>query len=344
MDAATKVLIAEGGLVPPEYFRDRRWQRAKLRYEIAKRRQAMVRSKDQLRDEREQAWEDMHQRFDSRRLQATPPFQHPAECPVCASMMARFPTKVPAVLVARDTAWWERTDAPAAEHSVKLRTPLRPVKLAQHHIRISSGPSVLRPMIQQFRKVMADTDAQRQAWETRYRTESAVRRKYSLGEGCHFDPEFWDEPVSAPLSRKVYQEARDYQRMAERRARGNAPRPRPPRSSLSHSEHTDEVRLDEKLLEEMLKREEIEILERQARKVGEEVGYLYFVGGVDGLCIWREDFLRSYRQLVFRNTIVELNRGAMQAEPEEDQDEEGEDEEEEETEEDESFDEMDTDE
>jgi hypothetical protein len=132
--------------------------------------------------------------------------------------------------------------------------------------------------------------------------------------------------------------------MAERRARGNAPRPRPPRSSLSYSEHTDEVKLDEKLLEEMLKREEMEIFERQTRKVGEEVGYLYFVGGIDGLRIWREDFMRSDRQLVFRKTIVESDRGAMQSEPEEDQYEEGEDEEEEETEDDESFDEMDTDE
>jgi hypothetical protein len=34
MDLALKGLIAEGGLMPSDYMRDRRWQRAKLRYEI----------------------------------------------------------------------------------------------------------------------------------------------------------------------------------------------------------------------------------------------------------------------------------------------------------------------
>ncbi|KAH7068182.1 hypothetical protein BKA63DRAFT_536594 [Paraphoma chrysanthemicola] len=323
MNAATKGLVAEGGPSPPDYFRDQRWQRAKLRYEIVKKRQATVRSRDQLRDEREQAWEAAHQRFDSSRFQAAAPYQHPAECPVCASMMGRFPTptKIEESLIVKERAWWESDGSSGTVHGgIKVRTPLRPVQPAQQHVQVTNGPSVLRPMVRHFRKEMADLDARRRSWETRYRTESAVRRKHSLGEGYHFEPEFWDEPVSASLSRRAYQDARDHQRMAERRARGNAARPRPPRSSLSYSEHTDEVLIDSDLLAEMAKKEEMEMLQRQARRVGEEVGYLYFVGEIDGLHTWREDFLRSDRQLIFQKKDPRLESRELQSEPEEDQD------------------------
>jgi hypothetical protein len=71
MDNALKGLAAEGGLVPTDYLRDRRWLRAKLRYEVTKRGQAKTRSRDQLREEREEAWEDAHRLYDLQRVQAT---------------------------------------------------------------------------------------------------------------------------------------------------------------------------------------------------------------------------------------------------------------------------------
>jgi hypothetical protein len=61
--------------------------------------------------------------------------------------------------------------------------------------------------------------------------------------------------------------------------------------------------MDEETLEEMREREKKEYLERERRKVGGEVGYLYFVGAVDGLMEWREEFLISDRQLVYRKQV-----------------------------------------
>jgi hypothetical protein len=61
----------------------------------------------------------------------------------------------------------------------------------------------------------------------------------------------------------------------------------------------------------MWRMEELETLERQAMKVREEVGYLYFVGEVDGLWEWEQDFLKSDRQLIYRKLLTD-------AEPESD--------------------------
>jgi hypothetical protein len=111
--------------------------------------------------------------------------------------------------------------------------------------------------------------------------------------------------------------------MAARRARGNVPRPRPPHSALSYSECSDEIKLDESELEHMCKAEKMESLERKARRIGEEVGYLYFVGdGFDGLYEWREDFLRSDRQLIYRNASLGSgsDTGEFEADSEESED------------------------
>jgi hypothetical protein len=91
--------------------------------------------------------------------------------------------------------------------------------------------------------------------------------------------------------------------MDERRARGYTRRPSPPRSSLSQVERSEEIELDEAMLEQMRKTEEQESLEGQIKKVGMEVGYLYFVGEVDGLEEWSEDFVKSDRQLVKRKFV-----------------------------------------
>ncbi|KAH4263536.1 hypothetical protein HBI04_150250 [Parastagonospora nodorum] len=304
MNVALKGLIAEGGPSPSDSMRDRRWQRAKLRYDIAKQRQAKIRSRDQLREEREQTWNEMHQRAGSQRLQATTTFQEPADCTVCETMIATYPTQVSVPQTAKDTAWWERPGGLVVDDILVPRTPLRPVRQARQNICKTQGTSVLRGMARNFRRAMTASEAHREIWEFRYRTETAIRRKHGLGEGFHFEPDFWDSPISAHLTRQYYQQAEEEARMAARRARGNTPRPRPPRSSLSYSERSDEIDVDEGHLEHIWKMEEQKIQDRQARKVGEEVGYLYFVG-VDGLLKWKDDYLRSDRGLVYRKKNTE---------------------------------------
>lgn len=350
MDSALKGLIAEGGLIPADYMRDRRWQRVKLRYEIANKRQAAARSRDQLRIEREQAWDEAHQRAGSIQA-AAPQFPSTADCPVCASTIASYSTSLPEPRAEKDVAWWEKSGALVADHVLVPRTPLRPVRSPRVAPK-AKGPSALQMIVRNFRRAMMASDAHRRTWELRYRTESAVRRKHSLGEGYHFEPEFWDAPISAYISRQAHQHVKDEQRMAARRARGNTARPRPPRSSLSYSAHTDEVEVDKETLEEMEKREEMEKLERMARKVGEEVGYLYFIGEVDGLFHWRDDYLRSDRQLVYRKVVPEARAEAPESDSAEagsgdddgGSDEEEDDEDESQDEEDEgNYDEMDID-
>jgi hypothetical protein len=304
MNAALKELIAEGGLVPSHACRDRRWQRAKLRYEIMKQRQAKLRSRNQLREERELAWEDAHQMFDSQHSQATATFLDPATCLACASLTAMYPTRAPQVQAARDTTWWEQPGGLVAGHILVPRTPLRPVPQPLR-MRKAKAPSVLRDLVQNFRIAATASDAHKQIWEARYRTESAVRRKHNLGEGYHFEPDFWDSPISAPLSRQFYQQTKENEQAAARRARGNTPRPKPPCSSLAYSERPDDVDIEDSELQQLWRMEELEMQERQARKVGEEVGYLYFVGGVDELFEWREYYLKSARHLIYRKDTPE---------------------------------------
>ncbi|KAH8722557.1 hypothetical protein GQ44DRAFT_711660 [Phaeosphaeriaceae sp. PMI808] len=303
MDAALKGLAAEGGLLPAEYMRDRRWQRAKLQYEIAKQRQAKARSRDQLRIEREQAWEEAHQQVDSPCHQATA-VQDPAECLVCASLSAYYSSTSLKVQATKNVTWWERPGGLVADHILVRGTPLRSGKQVKPDACQPKRPSTLRTIIKNARRSITAVNAQRQTWDRRYRTESAVRRKHSLGEEHHFEPEFWDAPISAYYSRQQYESEKDDQRMAARRARGNISRPRPPRSSLSYVECPDEVEVDKNMLKRMRKKEEREAMDRAVRKAGEEVGYLYFVGEVNGLWEWKEDFLRSDRQLVFRKALT----------------------------------------
>lgn len=301
MDAALKGLIAEGGLIPSDYMRDRRWQRAKLRYEIASKRQAKARSRDQLRVESEQTWEEAHQR--PQHDQTAAQFLRPEDCPVCAATMATWSTFIPESTIKKEIPWWEQLDALVADDILVPRTPPRPAKPVRAHQsgQKAKGSAVLRTLVRDVRRSMAASDAHRRAWETRYRTESAVRRKHGLGEAFHFEPEFWDAPISAYISHQNYQHVIAEQRMAQRRARGNTARPRLPRSSLSYTALTEELDVDDETLEDMRRREEHEILVRQARKVGEEVGYLYFIGDINGMLYWRDDYLRSDRQLVWRS-------------------------------------------
>jgi hypothetical protein len=148
---------------------------------------------------------------------------------------------------------------------------------------------------------MAASDADQRAWEMRYRTESAVRRKHGLGESFQIEPEFWDAPILASISLHNHQNAVAERRMAERRARGNTSRPPLPRSLLSYTALTEELDVDEETLEAVRMTEEHELLERQAQKVAGEVGYLYFVGDINKVLYWRDDYLRSNHHLVQRS-------------------------------------------
>jgi hypothetical protein len=300
---ALKDFLEEGGLKPGKHVRARRWLRAKRRYEIMKERQEKVRSRDQLREEREEAWEEAHQRFNLEPLQTITTSKELAECPACAAMTVICPTEFPATHAARDRTWWERPGGLVADHILVRSSPSPPVRPAQRASRTRKGSLRMRTFVRDSRRAMTESDANRLLWETRSRTESAVRRKHSLGEEYTFRPEFWDVPVSASLSRKSYQQAHDDERMDERRARGYTRRPRPPRSSLSQVERSEEIELDEAMLEQMRKTEEQESLESQIKKVGMEVGYLYFVGEVDGLEEWSDDYMKSDRQLVKRRFV-----------------------------------------
>jgi hypothetical protein len=300
MNTALKGLATEGGLIPTDYLRDRRWLRAKLRYEVAKRRQAKTRSSDQLREEREEAWEDAHRLYDSQHVQATAAYLDQSNCPACASMTAYYSTQVLNTQTAKDIAWWEQPGGLVVDHIEVPRTPLRPVKPVRPPKKYSKVPSKIRPTVQAFRTAMAASDTHRQVWETRNKTESAVRRKHGLSEQDRFEPEFWDSPISAHLSLQNLQHTQANKRMDARRARGGTTRPTPPRSSLSYSKHIDEVEVDKSLQQRMSWIEDSDRVQRAAEKIGKEVGYLYFVGEV-GLVDWREDYQKSDCHLVYRH-------------------------------------------
>jgi hypothetical protein len=318
MNTMLEEFITEGGLVRPEYMRNQRWQRAKLRYEIVKQRQAKSRSRDQLREEREQAWDDAHQQYGYLQAAATP--QTPAECPVCASIAASCPTKVLKTKPGKEVTWWERSGGLVTDYVLVSITPLQNVHERQRAQRAKGTPR-LRGIIQESRKALTLSNAQRHTWELRYRTETAIRRKYSLSGQYHIPQEFWDKPISASLSRQSYQQAQDDEKRAARQARGNTTRPKPPRSALSYSECSDDIKPNQLELEQMWEVEKMESLERKARKIGEEVGYLYFVGdGADGLYEWREDFLRSDHQLVYRNDGLGSDKAKSESGSEEDED------------------------
>jgi hypothetical protein len=343
MEAALKGLAAEGGLVPTDYLRDRRWLRAKLRYEVTKRRQATIRSRDQLREEREESWEDAHRLYDSQRVQATAAYLDQSNCPACASMTASNSTKAPETQPAKEVTWWEQFSGLVADHIEVPWTPLRHVRPARPPKKYSKVPSKIRPTIQAFRTAMAASYKHRQVWETRNKTESAVRRKHGLSEEDHFEPEFWDSPISAHLSLQNFQHTQANKRMDARRARGGTPRPTPPRSSLSYSQHVDEFEVNESLQQQRSWIEESDRIERAAEKVGKEVGYLYFVGGAS-LVNWREAFQKSDHHLVYRHDSEpeEQRRGEAGSTSEESGEEKGKDDKDDDEDE-HNFEEMDTD-
>ncbi|CAG5161802.1 uncharacterized protein ALTATR162_LOCUS6098 [Alternaria atra] len=303
-DVALKELVAKGGLRPPKHMRNRRWNKARKVYLIAKQRLEKTRKEDQLRWERERAWEEAHQ-LNTNNVQAAVLSLNPSLCPVCDSLVASYPTTMPEAQVTKYVAWWEKLDALATSHTLvhRHRTALHSRNQNHIHTQTERGNSRLCQIIQAVRRSVQEHNELRLAWEIRQKTEAAIRRKHGLGD-CYIGPDFWNEPISGYYSRRAHQNNKDQTRMAERRARGGTARPRLPRSSLSYSETTEDVYVEPHFGETLKQKEEREEWERLVKKTAGEIGYLYFIGGgvdIDHLAIWCEDFDQSNQYLVERN-------------------------------------------
>ncbi|KAI4639635.1 hypothetical protein J4E93_008989 [Alternaria ventricosa] len=301
-DVALKKLVAEGGLRPPVYMRNRRWNRARNGYLIAKQRLEKTRKEEQLRWERERAWDDAHTQFNPNNIQAAVlPNKSPSLCPVCDSLVSSYPTTMPEAQPTKYEAWWEKPSALATSHILVRQTPPRSRNQHATPPQTHRGNPILRQIIADKRKEMLSDADLRRAWEARDKTEAALRRKHGLGD-MPINKDFWNYPISGYFSRLTHQNNKEMVRSAERRARGNTARPRPPRSSLSYSETTDDVEVEPGFEETLKEKEEREEWERQVRKVAGEVGYLYFVGGGTNLLeTWEEDYERSADYLIARN-------------------------------------------
>lgn len=306
-DVALKELAAEGGLRPLEHMRNRRWNLARIGYLIAKQRLERTRLTDQLRWERERAWDEAHQRFDTHNVQAAVLSPNPSSCPACDSLVASYPTTMPEAQIAQYVAWWEKSGALANSHALvhvhRHRTPLRSGNQNPIHMQAERENSKLRQIIQTVRRSVQENKQLQLAWEIRQKNEAAIRRKHGLGD-CYIAADFWKEPISGCFSRRAHQNQKDQIRMAERRARGGTARPRLPRSSLSYSETTEDLNVETGFEETLKQKEDREEWERLVKKAAGEIGYLYFVGGgfgVDRLAMWREDFDKSNPYLVERN-------------------------------------------
>jgi hypothetical protein len=296
LEVTQETVMNAGGLDRSWELRNREWVSARLAYYLACSALEKARTRDQLRWEREQAWDEAHLQSLFDHLDITTRPYEGYGCSLCSSGVSdRF--QVFNQRVDNTVVWWDRPGVLISPPERKISTRSRFCRKK----RTATGSSSMRSIIHNLRTALLTATSEQQIWETRYKTESAVRRKHGLGTDSQFDPKFWDSPVSGVTIQDNYRHALEERRMAERRARGNTPRPRPPRSSLSYCESAEAIVVDKKLEEAIRLREEADEIEREARKVGEEVGYLYFVGALDGLEEWRDDVLKSKPHLVWRD-------------------------------------------
>ena len=303
-DVALKKLVAEGGLFPPEYMRNQRWNRARKGYVIAKKQLDRARTDEQLRWEREQAWNHAHERTGTQRPQAAAVLpENCSLCPACDSMVASYPTNIPEAQVAAYAAWWERPGALATSTHL-FGHSRKPCQRHNQHRRyaptMETHPN-LRQIVRDVRKQTIEKEKLDRAWYARNTAERAIRNKYNLGLDFDIPKDFWDSPLSLLISRLVYQQTKDQNRTAERYARGSKSRPIPPRSPLSQSQSLEDLQVDPGFAEKLKEEEEKERLGRQVEKVAREVGYLYFVGNRSSdMGPWNEAFEQSDKLLVCR--------------------------------------------
>jgi hypothetical protein len=276
-----------------------------MRYDIALQRQSRNRVRSQLREEREQTWEHTHQQFSSRWPQEIIPTHDFVECPACASM-TRYPERIVRIQPPTDITWWEQSGGHSIDPTLANNAPRRSGR-GQRKPQAARGSPFIRELIQDSRLNMFAEDT-----ETRRRIELVLRRKFNVESSFNFSPDFWEKRISESEFRRIYRHEKENKSISAYHARGNRPRPIPPRSPLSHCELSEDIEIDQDELEQMWRTEQAEALERKAWKVGEQVGYLYFVGDhFDGLFDWRDDFLRSDRQMIYRDTA----RDTVMSEP-----------------------------
>jgi hypothetical protein len=287
-DAALDCLVRNGG-----YNRSR-----DMSYKVAIRHLEQVRQRGRLQWKREQAWDEAHSKAHVGCRNESGSCVCHTDCLICVAMMGRPGGQHQVVI--KDMAWWERPGGLAV--NAAPQTPPRSREQKQTCTRQAQhkGSPTMRGFIQEHRAAHAAETAKQEQLERRYKTEEAVRRKHQLCEDTYINADFWNSPISGLMTRQNHVLMRECQRMSERRARGNTPRPRPPRSSLSLCESAGEPGNAEVMRAEEEARER-ERWERKARKVGAEVGYLYFSGTTDGLEEWRDEYLRSNHNLIWRD-------------------------------------------
>ncbi|KAF1962053.1 hypothetical protein CC80DRAFT_499490 [Byssothecium circinans] len=305
LDHAQEELVNYGGLHLPPYLLDGSWKRAKLAHSAATGNMGMARRKDQLRWERERAWDDAHLQADFASIDAGSSFDLEKDCPVCVSANVQEEEPISKYTNSQSDgnqyrAWWERPNALAPEEgpSTLPRSRAHPRNSPRYSMR---GSPPMRKIIHEQRAAILKRQKEQQHWEFLCKTEAAVRRKHALSADTWFGPDFWEDPISGIVTRQNHRNIQEDQRMAERRARGNKPRPRPARSSLSSCENADEIGSDEEVDELQQAREEEEKQFARVEQAAKEVGWLYFVW--DGLeWDWGNDevYFASNLALVWR--------------------------------------------
>ncbi|KAF9692724.1 hypothetical protein EKO04_009077 [Ascochyta lentis] len=300
IEKAEKRLEAEGGVDAPRYMRDRAWNVARLQQIAAIKRVEKTKKGDQLRHEREEVWESTHQQYVAQYGLFPPgPLLHSA-CVVCTAMKEPYQLDEKQATTSR-MVWWEQQGALVADRTNILPRSTMDIK----HPRQPKAkcPSYLREFIQSCRKATTVSEVHRRAWEERCKTERAVRRKYDLPDDFDIDPEFFANPISASHARHHHRQIKDGQQAAERRANRYKRRTegyRHSRSSLALSELAGDV---DNTNVEALKSVEAEAeLQHLASVEASEVGYLYFVGDVDGFEDWMDDVEQSNMCLVYRKS------------------------------------------
>lgn len=272
--------------------------------------------KDQLRQRREEDWEEAHQRHLAQYgLFPRGPSTNSA-CQLCAAKTQ--PQQLHVKQGATSTVtWWERPSTLVANQVLVPNTPPRSLtgKRAAPKSK-EKRRSYLRGCIQGYREMTSALDVQKRACEERFKTERVLRRKYGLTDDFEIAAEFFANPIPASHAHYHYRQIQDGQHSGARRAnryKRRAEGYRPARSSLAMSELARDVTTDNADLERMNLAAEDAELQRLARTVATEVGYLYFVGEANCSKEWRREIEQSNKSLVFRKDewdveMVELDQ------------------------------------
>ncbi len=294
LDAARKEFVAKGGLTPTEYDRNAQWNTARLKYCAAREDFNRVWRREKQRREREREWDRAHQEHVCQYVPMAVGPQGLARCLICASTMAADTQAMPKVHVAMNLAWWEKPGGLAVDHRPDPEPQRRQHSRVQVPTHRGASSPVLQGMIKSSRVWLSAAIAEHDVAMTRWKTECAHRKKVIGDLPVH--PMYWESPVPAWAALLNFQNNQE-----SARSQGRKLWQKPSHSPLAQSEQSDELEVDNDLLATMREKENLERVERSAVRVAEEVGYLYFVGEVDGVEEWKEDIWRSNQSLVVRS-------------------------------------------